>query len=401
MVYLQKNKKMNIENCTEGKYNPLLGDFTTVDMDIDEYSEKYGFDNYDIVKLISERYGVSIAEVDKWLNISKGNLSVATKILSNLTQYKRSENNEKCETETKTEPCRNIQKLYFSEEKMEKKEESIDFSTVEKYLTGEPISVDGLFNKTGISRKSLIALLANEFKAPHYIVMALIKNYGDNLNKICEMLSTINENYNDVKYKSTYDFFGSKEDTLQQVKNKDYTYVQKDENSPIYCKLKNGELLGPFYKDEEHRKNAALHLKETRFETEISVLIEKLPNIQVLIEYIKRKYPQEYKNAEEGVVYYPKNENNTPSEQPKVCEWIGSDRSNRIIEKMELSKKADDTNPYLSEKLKFLENKLDNFQRIMENKNKYFDNKLSLLEEIMENRNDIIKDVLKQLIEKL
>lgn len=415
-----------------------IDDLKNVDITIDEYSKGTGFDKNTIIVEIAKKYGVSVVEATNWINISKGNLSVATNILSKLSEYKRNTDN-KCECnlgtskkyvnklsneisdkfkkisvfgdDSKENVLNNVLEKDFKETSLEiedfLKNKGFSCEKENKILTFEE-----LHNRTGIDYETFIIILANKFEVSNYKIRCLMELYKNDLNRLYEELTyfsksseTKSEKTPQISCDDKFDeIIGNsnllkRQDVLQQIKNKEYTYEQKDENSPVYCKLKNGELIGPFYKNEKHQKNALLEYENFMNEKEIKNLIFKYPNIEELIANVRKKYPQPCKAIKEGEVHQAQEiaKDSVLSEQPKthrVIEDLDFDHSKKIIDKMACEKNNIPTNSELFEKIQVLERDINHLATIMGVK---FGTPL----EHVKDKNNEIKDALIKLINKL
>lgn len=456
MINKERENKKVCETC-----RIPIDDLKSVDITIDEYSKESGFDKNTIIVEIAKKYGVSVVEATNWINISKGNLSVATNILSKLSEYKRSSDNSKCEcnlgtNKHKSISCDNENKKCdtlhetiapsrkytdkLSDEISDKfkkisvfgddSKESVlnnvlkkDFKETSPEIGNfiknkgfscekETITFEELHNRTGIDYETFIIQLANQFGLPTYKIRCLMELYKNDLNKLYEELNDITkvskikiDNKSQISCDDKFDEMISdsnlfkQQNIFQQIKNKEYTYEQKDETSPVYCKLRNGELIGPFYKDEKHQKNALLEYKKVIVEMEIKNLISKYPNIEELIANVRKKYPQPSKAIKEGEVHQAQEiaKDSVLSEQPKihrVIEDLDFDRSKKIIDKIACEKNNIPTNSELFEKIQVLERDINHLATIMGVK---FGTPL----EHMKDKNHEIKDILIELIHKL
>lgn len=432
-----------------------IDDLKNVDITIDEYSKNTGFDKNTIIVEIAKKYGVSVVETLNWINISKGSLNVAINILSKISEYKRKPNDSKCECNLGTNKpkstscdCENKEcdtlheKIAPSQKYMNKLSDEItneckkhaifsdstkdpfecvlekDFKEtspdVENYLENkglyhktekESITFEDLHKKTGIDYESFILMLSDRYNVSTYIVRELMIYYKNDLNQLYKELNNKLQISCDDKFDEIISDSNllKQQNVVQQIKNKEYSYEQKDETSPVYCKLRNGELIGPFYKNEEHQKNAVLEYNGLMIEQEIKGLILKYPNIEELIANVRKKYPQPSTAIKEGKVYQAQEiaKNSTLTEQPKKhrnIEDLDFDHSKKIIDKMACEKNCKKngipTNSELFEKIQVLERDLGHLATIM-------GVKYGTPLEHVKTKNSEIKDALIELIKKL
>lgn len=439
-----------------------IDDLKNVDITIDEYSKNTGFDKKTIIVEIAKKYGVSVVEATNWINISKGSLNVAINILSKISEYKRKTNDSKCECNLGTNKpksiscdCENkkcdtlheamapsqkyMNKLSYEITNECKKHAIFSDSTkspfecvlekdfketspdVENYLENkglfcekekESITFEDLHKKTGIDYESFILMLSDRYNVSTYIVRELMICHKNDLNQLYKELNKISEsskiegnNKSQISCDDKFDEIISdsnllkQQNVVQQIKNKEYSYEQKDDTSPVYCKLRNGELIGPFYKNEKHQKDAFLEYETFMNEKEIKNLIFKYPNIEELIANVRKKYPQPCKAIKEGEVHQAQEiaKDSVLSEQPKmhkVIEDLDFDHSKKIIDKMACEKNNIPTNSELFEKIQVIERDINHLATIMGVK---FGTPL----EHVKDKNNEIKDALIKLINKL
>lgn len=94
-------------------------------------------------------------------------------------------------------------------------------------------------------------------------------------------------------------------DIVSQVKRKKYVMSQKNETSPVYLKMDNGELIGPFYHNKNHEKTALDAFSKEMMYSEIRDLIKKYPNIEDIIKEVREELTKKHQEniINEGTVY--------------------------------------------------------------------------------------------------
>ena len=80
---------------------------------------------------------------------------------------------------------------------------------------------------------------------------------------------------------------------------------QKNETSPVYLKMDNGELIGPFYHNKNHEKTALDAFSKEMMYSEIRDLIKKYPNIEDIIKEVREELTKNHQESivNEGTVY--------------------------------------------------------------------------------------------------
>lgn len=282
----------------------IMIDYSNCDMTIDELSAQSNISKEELITNIAKKYNKSVIEVNNWIKIGKGNIKVAIDILEGLSKYKR--NDEKIESEVHDNKFENA------------KEGVINWS---KYLNHDQNGVSDETKKIAEMLNSN-AKGWNDFFNPKYtsdlkkdIATKVFEgkySYDDILKDDFQKTS---EDVNSLKFlKNSKQYFEPVDDKLEdseskdivsQIKRKKYVMSQKDETSPVYLKMDNGELIGPFYRNKNHEKTALDAFSKEIMYSEIRDLIKKYPNIEDIIKEVREELTKNHQEniVNEGTVY--------------------------------------------------------------------------------------------------
>lgn len=277
--------------------------------------------------ILLKKYNKSVIEVNNWIKIGKGNIKVAIDILEGLSKYKR---NDDIDHEIKAVNWDKYHVL-MKKNKEEKNESEVHDNKFEKAKEGV-INWDKYLNhdQNDVSdeTKKIAEMLNsnakgwNDFFNPKYtsdlkkdIATKVFEgkcSYDDILKDDFQKTS---EDVNSLKFlKNSKQYFEPVDDKLEdseskdivsQVKRKKYVMSQKDETSPVYLKMDNGELIGPFYRNKNHEKTALDAFSKEIMYSEIRDLIKKYPNIEDIIKEVREELTKNHQEniVNEGTVY--------------------------------------------------------------------------------------------------
>lgn len=305
----------------------IMIDYSNCDMTIDELSAQSNVSKEELITDIAKKYNKSVIEVNNWIKIGKGNIKVAIDILNGLSKYKR---NDDTDHEIKAVNWDKYHVL-MKKNKEEKNESEVHDNKFEKAKEGV-INWDKYLNhdQNGVSDETKkIAEMLNsnakvweDFFNPKYtsdlkkdIATKVFEgkySYDDILKDDFQKTS---EDVNSLKFlKNSKQYFEPVDDKLEdsepkdivsQVKRKKYVMSQKDETSPVYLKMDNGELIGPFYRNKNHEKTALDAFSKEIMYSEIRDLIKKYPNIEDIIKEVREELTKNHQEniVNEGTVY--------------------------------------------------------------------------------------------------
>lgn len=305
----------------------IMIDYSNCDMTIDELSAQSNVSKEELITDIAKKYNKSVIEVNNWIKIGKGNIKVAIDILNGLSKYKR---NDDTDHEIKAVNWDKYHVL-MKKNKEEKNESEVHDNKFEKAKEGV-INWDKYLNhdQNGVSDETKkIAEMLNsnakvweDFFNPKYtsdlkkdIATKVFEgkySYDDILKDDFQKTS---EDINSLKFlKNSKQYFEPVDDKLEdsepkdivsQVKRKKYVMSQKDETSPVYLKMDNGELIGPFYRNKNHEKTALDAFSKEIMYSEIRDLIKKYPNIEDIIKEVREELTKNHQEniVNEGTVY--------------------------------------------------------------------------------------------------
>lgn len=305
----------------------IMIDYSNCDMTIDELSAQSNISKEELITDIAKKYNKSVIEVNNWIKIGKGNIKVAIDILNGLSKYKR---NDDTDHEIKAVNWDKYHVL-MKKNKEEKNESEVHDNKFEKAKEGV-INWDKYLNhdQNGVSDETKkIAEMLNsnakvweDFFNPKYtsdlkkdIATKVFEgkySYDDILKDDFQKTS---EDINSLKFlKNSKQYFepvdnkledSESKDIVSQVKRKKYVMSQKDETSPVYLKMDNGELIGPFYRNKNHEKTALDAFSKEIMYSEIRDLIKKYPNIEDIIKEVREELTKNHQEniVNEGTVY--------------------------------------------------------------------------------------------------
>lgn len=305
----------------------IMIDYSNCDMTIDELSTQSNVSKEELITDIAKKYNKSVIEVNNWIKIGKGNIKVAIDILEGLSKYKR---NDDTDHEIKAVNWDKYHVL-MKKNKEEKNESEVHDNKFEKAKEGV-INWDKYLNhdQNGVSDETKkIAEMLNsnakvweDFFNPKYtsdlkkdIATKVFEgkySYDDILKDDFQKTS---EDVNSLKFlKNSKQYFepvdnkledSESKDIVSQVKRKKYVMSQKDETSPVYLKMDNGELIGPFYRNKNHEKTALDAFSKEIMYSEIRDLIKKYPNIEDIIKEVREELTKNHQEniVNEGTVY--------------------------------------------------------------------------------------------------
>lgn len=305
----------------------IMIDYSNCDMTIDELSAQSNVSKEELITDIAKKYNKSVIEVNNWIKIGKGNIKVAIDILNGLSKYKR---NDDTDHEIKAVNWDKYHVL-MKKNKEEKNESEVHDNKFEKAKEGV-INWDKYLNhdQNGVSDETKkIAEMLNsnakvweDFFNPKYtsdlkkdIATKVFEgkySYDDILKDDFQKTS---EDVNSLKFlKNSKQYFepvdnkledSESKDIVSQVKRKKYVMSQKDETSPVYLKMDNGELIGPFYRNKNHEKTALDAFSKEIMYSEIRDLIKKYPNIEDIIKEVREELTKNHQEniVNEGTVY--------------------------------------------------------------------------------------------------
>lgn len=305
----------------------IMIDYSNCDMTIDELSTQSNVSKEELITDIAKKYNKSVIEVNNWIKIGKGNIKVAIDILEGLSKYKR---NDDIDHEIKAVNWDKYHVL-MKKNKEEKNESEVHDNKFEKAKEGV-INWDKYLNhdQNDVSdeTKKIAEMLNsnakgwNDFFNPKYtsdlkkdIATKVFEgkySYDDILKDDFQKTS---EDVNSLKFlKNSKQYFEPVDDKLEdseskdivsQIKRKKYVMSQKDETSPVYLKMDNGELIGPFYRNKNHEKTALDAFSKEIMYSEIRDLIKKYPNIEDIIKEVREELTKNHQEniVNEGTVY--------------------------------------------------------------------------------------------------
>lgn len=305
----------------------IMIDYSNCDMTIDELSTQSNVSKEELIADIAKKYNKSVIEVNNWIKIGKGNIKVAIDILEGLSKYKR---NDDIDHEIKAVNWDKYHVL-MKKNKEEKNESEVHDNKFEKAKEGV-INWDKYLNhdQNGVSDETKkIAEMLNsnakgweDFFNPKYtsdlkkdIATKVFEgkcSYDDVLKDDFQKTS---DDVNSLKFlKNSKQYFepvddklddSESKDIVSQVKRKKYVMSQKNETSPVYLKMDNGELIGPFYHNKNHEKTALDAFSKEMMYSEIRDLIKKYPNIEDIIKEVREELTKKHQEniINEGTVY--------------------------------------------------------------------------------------------------
>lgn len=305
----------------------IMIDYSNCDMTIDELSAQSNVSKEELITDIAKKYNKSVIEVNNWIKIGKGNIKVAIDILEGLSKYKR---NDDTDHEIKAVNWDKYHVL-MKKNKEEKNESEVHDNKFEKAKEGV-INWDKYLNhdQNGVSDETKkIAEMLNsnakvweDFFNPKYtsdlkkdIATKVFEGKYSYDGILKDDFQKTSEDVNSLKFlKNSKQYFepvdnkledSESKDIVSQVKRKKYVMSQKDETSPVYLKMDNGELIGPFYRNKNHEKTALDAFSKEIMYSEIRNLIKKYPNIEDIIKEVREELTKKHQEniINEGTVY--------------------------------------------------------------------------------------------------
>lgn len=282
----------------------IMIDYSNCDMTIDELSTQSNVSKEELITNIAKKYNKSVIEVNNWIKIGKGNIKVAIDILEGLSKYKR--NDEKVESEVHDNKFENAKEGVINWSKYLNHDQngvSDETKKIAEMLNSNAKGWEDFFNpKYTSDLKKDIATKVFEGKCSYDDVLK------DDFQKTSNDVNSLKFLKNSKQYFEPVDDKlddSESKDIVSQVKRKKYVMSQKNETSPVYLKMDNGELIGPFYHNKNHEKTALDAFSKEMMYSEIRDLIKKYPNIEDIIKEVREELTKKHQEniINEGTVY--------------------------------------------------------------------------------------------------
>lgn len=282
----------------------IMIDYSNCDMTIDELSTQSNVSKEELITDIAKKYNKSVIEVNNWIKIGKGNIKVAIDILEGLSKYKR--NDEKVESEVHDNKFENAKEGVINWSKYLNHDQngvSDETKKIAEMLNSNAKGWEDFFNpKYTSDLKKDIATKVFEGKCSYDDVLK------DDFQKTSNDVNSLKFLKNSKQYFEPVDDKlddSESKDIVSQVKRKKYVMSQKNETSPVYLKMDNGELIGPFYHNKNHEKTALDAFSKEMMYSEIRDLIKKYPNIEDIIKEVREELTKKHQEniINEGTVY--------------------------------------------------------------------------------------------------
>lgn len=282
----------------------IMIDYSNCDMTIDELSTQSNVSKEELITDIAKKYNKSVIEVNNWIKIGKGNIKVAIDILEGLSKYKR--NDEKVESEVHDNKFENAKEGVINWSKYLNHDQngvSDETKKIAEMLNSNAKGWEDFFNpKYTSDLKKDIATKVFEGKCSYDDVLK------DDFQKTSNDVNSLKFLKNSKQYFEPVDDKlddSESKDIVSQVKRKKYVMSQKNETSPVYLKMDNGELIGPFYHNKNHEKTALDAFSKEMMYSEIRDLINKYPNIEDIIKEVREELTKNHQESivNEGTVY--------------------------------------------------------------------------------------------------
>jgi hypothetical protein len=279
-------------------------DYSNCDMTIDELSTQSNVSKEELITDIAKKYNKSVIEVNNWIKIGKGNIKVAIDILEGLSKYKR--NDEKIESEVHNNKFENAKEGVINWSKYLNHDQngiSDETKKIAEMLNSNAKGWEDFFNpKYTSDLKKDIATKVFEGKCSYDDVLK------DDFQKTSDDVNSLKFLKNSKQYFEPVDDKlddSESKDIVSQVKRKKYVMSQKNETFPVYLKMDNGELIGPFYHNKNHEKTALDAFSKEMMYSEIRDLIKKYPNIEDIIKEVREELTKKHQEniINEGTVY--------------------------------------------------------------------------------------------------
>lgn len=282
----------------------IMIDYSNCDMTIDELSTQSNVSKEELITDIAKKYNKSVIEVNNWIKIGKGNIKVAIDILEGLSKYKR--NDEKVESEVHDNKFENAKEGVINWSKYLNHDQngvSDETKKIAEMLNSNAKGWEDFFNPRYTSDlKKDIATKVFEGKYSYDDVLK------DDFQKTSNDVNSLKFLKNSKQYFEPVDDKlddSESKDIVSQVKRKKYVMSQKNETSPVYLKMDNDELIGPFYHNKNHEKTALDAFSKEMMYSEIRDLIKKYPNIEDIIKEVREELTKNHQEniINEGTVY--------------------------------------------------------------------------------------------------
>lgn len=282
----------------------IMIDYSNCDMTIDELSVQSNISKEELITDIAKKYNKSVIEVNNWIKIGKGNIKVAIDILKGLSKYKR--NDERIESEVHDNKFENAKECPINWSKYLNHDQngvSDETKKIAEMLNSNAKGWQDFFNSKYTSDlKKDITTKVSEGKCSYNDILK------DDFQKTSEDVNSLKFLKNSKQYFEPVDDKledSESKDIVSQVKRKKYVMTQKNETSPVYLKMDNGELIGPFYHNKNHEKTALDAFSKEMMYSEIRDLINKYPNIEDIIKEVREELTKNHQESivNEGTVY--------------------------------------------------------------------------------------------------
>lgn len=282
----------------------IMIDYSNCDMTIDELSVQSNISKEELITDIAKKYNKSVIEVNNWIKIGKGNIKVAIDILKGLSKYKR--NDERIESEAHDNKFENAKECPINWSKYLNHDQngvSDETKKIAEMLNSNAKGWQDFFNSKYTSDlKKDITTKVFEGKCSYNDILK------DDFQKTSEDVNSLKFLKNSKQYFEPVDDKledSESKDIVSQVKRKKYVMTQKNETSPVYLKMDNGELIGPFYHNKNHEKTALDAFSKEMMYSEIRDLINKYPNIEDIIKEVREELTKNHQESivNEGTVY--------------------------------------------------------------------------------------------------
>lgn len=316
----------------------IMIDYSNCDMTIDELSTQSNVSKEELITDIAKKYNKSVIEVNNWIKIGKGNIKVAIDILEGLSKYKR--NDEKVESEVHDNKFENAKEGVINWSKYLNHDQngvSDETKKIAEMLNSNAKGWEDFYNPRYTSDlKKDIATKVFEGKYSYDDVLK------DDFQKTSNDVNSLKFLKNSKQYFEPVDDKldnSESKDIVSQVKRKKYVMSQKNETSPVYLKMDNGELIGPFYHNKNHEKTALDAFSKEMMYSEIRDLIKKYPNIEDIIKEVREELTKNHQEniINEGTVYTTEEVFNMKKDK-SVFDKVDLKRSKEIMDANSINK---------------------------------------------------------------
>lgn len=316
----------------------IMIDYSNCDMTIDELSVQSNISKEELITDIAKKYNKSVIEVNNWIKIGKGNIKVAIDILKGLSKYKR--NDERIESEVHDNKFENAKECPINWSKYLNHDQngvSDETKKIAEMLNSNAKGWQDFFNSKYTSDlKKDITTKVFEGKCSYNDILK------DDFQKTSEDVNSLKFLKNSKQYFEPVDDKledSESKDIVSQVKRKKYVMSQKNETSPVYLKMDNGELIGPFYHNKNHEKTALDAFSKEMMYSEIRDLIKKYPNIEDIIKEVREELTKKHQEniINEGTVYTTEEVFNMKKDK-SVFDKVDLKRSKEIMDANSINK---------------------------------------------------------------